>query len=146
MEKTTIKTFLRHSTDGKNFDKLIDITSYPDIFATPEKLDISDLSSGQKKYTPGMKDLPDYEFGFNYTKDAYDICKALEGKEEFYQIAFGENGEFGCWGWKGDIFVTPTGGQVGGTRQGKVVCYPATELEEVSAAAQTASTEPETDE
>lgn len=143
MEKSTINTFLYHSTDGKNFTKLIDITSYPDIFTAPEKLDISDLSSEQKKYTPGMKDLPDYEFGFNYTKERYDTCKALKGKEEFYQLRFGANGEFGCWQWKGDIFVTPTGGQVGGTRQGKVVCYPATDLTEVetTAAAQTTNTE-----
>lgn len=132
MEKSTINTFLYHSTEGKNFTKLIDITSYPDIFTAPEKLDISDLSSEQKKYTKGMTDLPDYEFGFNYTKDAYDVLKALEGSKDYYQIRFGANGEYGAWQWQGDCFATPTGGQVGGTRQGKFICYPETELEEVT--------------
>lgn len=136
MEKTTINTFLYHSeTKDGDFKKLIDITSYPDIFTAPDKLDISDLSSSQKKYTPGMTDLADYEFGFNYTKESYAKCKALEGKKGFYQIRFGENGEFGAWQWQGDVFATPSGGQVGGTRTGKIVCYPETEVKEVTIAA-----------
>ena len=50
MEKSTSKTFLYYSdTTSGGFKKLIDITSYPDIFSPPEKLDISDLSSNQKK-------------------------------------------------------------------------------------------------
>lgn len=149
MEKTTINTFLYHSTDkGSTFKKLIDITSYPDIFSTPEKLDLSDLSSAQKKYTPGMRDLPDYEFGFNYTKEKYDTCKALKDKKDtVYQLRFGESGEYGCWQWSGDIFVTPTGGQVNGVRQGKIVCYPETDVTEVepTEAVQIASTEENSD-
>lgn len=134
MEKTTINTFLYHSATGTGaFTKLIDITSYPDIFTAPEKLDISDLSSDMKKYTPGMKDLADYEFGFNYTKDGYDICKALEGDDKhYYQIRFGANGEYGAWQWQGDIFATPTSGSVGAVRTGKIICYPATEVAEVT--------------
>lgn len=143
MEKTTIDTYLYKKTkEDTDFKKLVDITSYPDIFTSPEKLDISDLSSAQKKYTPGMKDLPDYEFGFNYTKARYDSVKVLMGKADTeYQIRFGKNGEYGCWGWTGDIFVTPSGGQVGGTRQGKIICYPETDVTdvEVKEAAQQAS-------
>ena len=129
MEKTTIDTYLYHSDkENGTFTKLIDITSYPDIFTAPEKLDISDLSSDMKKYTPGMKDLADYEFGFNYTKTDYENCKKLEGKEEYYQIRFGKDGQYGAWQWKGDVFVTPLSGSVGGARTGKIVCYPATEV------------------
>lgn len=134
MEKTTIKTFLYHAESSTgNFEKLIDITSYPDIFTAPEKLDVSDMSSDQKKYTPGMKDLADYEFGFNYTKAGYAKCKALEGDEDHcYQLRFGENGEYGAWQWQGDIFATPTSGSVGAVRTGKIICYPATEVAEVT--------------
>ncbi len=147
MEKTTINTFLYHSKTGSDFTKLVGITSYPDIFSTPEKLDVSDLSSDQKKYTPGMRDLPDYEFGFNYTKEAYEKVKALKGNKDVkYQIRFGKDGEFGCWQWQGDIFVTPSGGQVNGVRQGKIVCYPETDVTEPdmnTAAAQASGDEPE---
>ena len=135
MEKTTINTFLLHSdTEGGEYTKVVDITSYPDIFTAPEKLDISDMSSKQKKYTPGMIDLPDYEFGFIYDKDAYDAVKALEGTEGFYQIRFGENGEYGAWGWKGDIFATPTAGGVGAVREAKLICDPAGEVTPVTVA------------
>jgi hypothetical protein len=133
MEKTTINTFLLHANtaDGE-FTKVVDITSYPDIFTSPEKLDISDMSSRQKKYTPGMVDLPDYEFGFIYDKAAYEAVKALEGKEVFYQIRFGANGEYGAWQWKGDIFATPTAGSVGSAREAKLICYPSTEVTPVT--------------
>lgn len=135
MEKTTINTFLMHcDTENGEYTKLVDITSYPDIFTAPEKLDISDMSSRQKKYTPGMVDLPDYEFGFIYDKVSYDAIKGFEGTERYYQIRFGENGEYGAWGWKGDIFATPTSGSVGSVREAKLICYPAGEVTPVTVA------------
>ena len=129
MEKTTINTFLYYSEgDSNTFTNLVNITSYPDIFTAPEKLDISDMSSKQKKYTPGMVDLPDYEFGFIYDKADYEKIKALEGKTSKYQLRFGENGEYGAWEWQGDVFATPTSGSVGSAREAKLICYPSTEV------------------
>lgn len=134
MEKSTSKTFLYYApltgTTPGTFQKLIDITSFPDIFTPPEKLDISDLSSNQKKYTQGMVDLPDYEFGFIYSKAAYDAVKALEVADTkyAYQLRFGANGEYGAWTWQGTHFATPSGGNVGEARQGTIVCYPETEV------------------
>lgn len=138
MEKSTSMTFLFHKV-GDTFSKLVDITSYPDLFVKPEKLDVSDLSSNQKKYVPGMVDLPDYDFGFNYSKEAYAKVKALEGKSTTYQLRFGANGEFGIWQWDGDIFVTPTGGAVGAARTGTITVYPATNVTEVDDTAVTIS-------
>lgn len=134
MEKSTSKTFLYHSaSETGKFEKLIDITSYPDIFSAPEKLDISDLSSNQKKYTQGMFDIPDYEFGFIYNKTSYDAVKALEnGAIHYYQLRFGENGEYGAWQWSGTHFATPSGGGVGAVREGKIVCYPESEVTEAT--------------
>lgn len=133
MEKSTSKTFLYHSaTSEGTFAKLIDITSYPDVFSAPEKLDISDLSSNQKKYTQGMVDLPDYEFGFIYDAAKYATVKGLEdGSTHYYQLRFGENGEYGAWQWSGTHFATPTGGSVGAAREGKIVCYPESDVTEV---------------
>lgn len=134
MEKSTSKTFLYHSTtESGTYTKLVDITSYPDLFSPPEKLDVSDLSSNQKKYTPGMVDLPDYEFGFNYTKAAYDALKDLEdGSTHYYQLRFGEKGEYGAWQWSGTHFALPVGGQVGSKREGKIICYPDGEVTEAT--------------
>jgi hypothetical protein len=133
MEKTTVNTFLYHSTTSSGtFEKLVDITSYPDLFSAPEKLDISDMSSRQKKYTPGMVDVPDYEFNYIYSKTAYDSIKELEGTTGYYQLRFGANGEYGAWQWSGDIFTTPTAGSVGSAREAKLTCYPAGEIAEVT--------------
>lgn len=137
MEKTTINTFLYHSSiNNGTFSKLVDITSYPDIFTAPEKLDISDMSSKQKKYVPGMVDLPDYEFGFIYDQTAYKVIKELEGKDEYYQLRFGANGEYGAWQWHGDVFATPKGGSVGAVREASLTCFPASEVSEVTIAIQ----------
>lgn len=133
MEKSTSLTFLYHSAtaDGA-FTKLVDITSYPDMNAAPEKLDVSDLSSNQKKYEPGMIDVPDMEFGFNYTKERYDSVKEKEDITGYYQLRFGENGEYGAWQWSGKHAVTVSGGQVGGARQGKVTMYPDSKIKPVT--------------
>ena len=130
MEKTTINTFLYYKAGtATTFTNLVNITSYPDIFTAPEKLDISDMSSKQKKYTAGMVDLPEYEFGFIYDKTDYDKVKALEGQTTVsYQLRFGKDGEFGAWEWQGDVFATPTSGSVGSAREAKLVCYPSTEV------------------
>ena len=133
MEKTTSNTFLYYAdkADG-TYAKLMDITSYPDIFSAPERLDRSDLSSNQKKYVEGMIDLPNYEFGFNYDKASFDAAKAKEGKVGYYQIRFGANGEYGAWQWSGTHFTTPTGEGVGATRKGKIVCYPESAVTEAT--------------
>ena len=129
MEKTTINTFLYYKEGtATTFTNLVNITSYPDIFTAPEKLDISDMSSKQKKYTPGLVDLPEYEFGFIYSKVDYEKVKALEGKTVTYQLRFGQIGEYGAWEWQGDVFATPTSGSVGSAREAKLVCYPSTEV------------------
>ena len=143
MEKSTSLTFLYHSTtaDGA-FSKLVDITSYPDMGSAPEKLDVSDLSSNQKKYEPGMVDVPDMEFGFNYIKARYDALKAMEGTKGFFQLRFGENGEYGAWQWSGKLAVTASGGQVGGARQGKVTMYPDSDIVPVSVGASAPDPDP----
>lgn len=135
MEKTTINTFLMHSeTEGGEFKKLVDITSYPELFSAPEKLDISNMSSKQKKYTPGMVDVPDQEFGYIYDRASYKAIKALEGKDHYYQLRFGANGEYGCWQWHGDVFTSFSGGSVGSAREAKLITYPADDIEEIEIA------------
>ena len=133
MEKSTSLTFLYYKAAGEQeFTKLVDITSYPDIYTKPEKLDVSTLSSNQKKYTEGMVDTPDYDFGFIYSKEAYQKIKALAGDNTiFFQLWFGEAGEYGKWQWTGSVFVTPSAGDVGAARTGVLTCYLETDITEV---------------
>ena len=132
MENTTINTFLMHSeTESGEFKKLVDIKTYPELFSAPEKLDISDMSSKQKKYAPGMVDVPDQEFGYIYDRASYKAIKALEGKDHYYQLRFGANGEYGCWQWHGDVFTSFSGGSVGSAREAKLITYPVGDIKEV---------------
>ncbi len=135
MEKNTALSFLYYSeTESGAFAKLCDITSYPKIRTAPERLDISDLSSRQKKYTEGMIDPEDMTFGFNYSKDRFTTLKGKEGKVGYYQLRFGEKGEYGAWQWSGTHFTSVDGGEVGAVRKGTVTCYPESEIAEVTIA------------
>lgn len=129
MEKTTVNTYLYVGESASALSKLIDITSYPDLMSPPEKVDISDLSSKQKKYTDGMVDLPDYEFSANYTLANYQKVEGMKGKKLFCELRFGENGQYGTFSWQGTIFPSVSGGDVGGKREMKVTCYPESDVE-----------------
>lgn len=136
MEKSTSNTFLMYSeTENGEFKNLVNIRSYPDIFSPPEKLDVSDLSSNQKKYEPGMVDVPDQDFGYIYNKPDYDKIRALKDTPLYFQLRFGKNGEYGCWKWHGKVFTTPSGGGVGDPREAKLITYPDSDIEEVTVTA-----------
>ena len=131
MEKTTINTYLYRSTTATGtFSKVVDITKYPKLFSAPEKIDVSDLSGKQKKYEPGMVDVPDLEFGYIYTKAAYDAIKVYEGTTGYYQLRFGENGEYGDLQWSGDCFTTQNEGSTGSAREATLTCYASSEITE----------------
>lgn len=130
MEHATIDTYLEYKEGSMSgFEILSDITSYPDLFTAPEKLDISDLSSRQKKYAEGMTDVPDYTFGANYVKVTYDKVKKLEGKTDIeFRLLFGKTGQYGAWGWTGSIFANVKGGEVGGKREMEITSYPQSDI------------------
>lgn len=130
MATNTSLTFLRYkkTPEAPTYEKLVDITSYPDVFTAPAKLDATTLSNTQHTYIPDIKDVPDMVFGINYTLADFTKLKALEGTQTAFELAFGENGEEGKFQWTGDIFVNPKGGSVGAVRSGEVTCYPSTEI------------------
>lgn len=131
MEKTTIFTYLymKPATTGATFAKLCDITSYPDLFTAPEKIEISDMSHRQKLYAEGMTDVPDYQFGANYTAASYTSVKASENVDtNTYQLRFGENGEYGAWEWTGSHFVNILGGELNSKRSMQITCYPNSDI------------------
>lgn len=134
MEKSTINTFLFAKTASESkASKLCDITSYPDLFTAPEKLDISDLSSKQKKYAEGMVDVPDYTFGANYATADKTKLKAMEGDDTIvFELRFGAKGEYGAWTWTGSLFLNVKGGEVGGKREMEITVYPKTDITETT--------------
>lgn len=129
MAISTALTTLKYSTDqGTSYDKLVDITNYPDLGATPTKLDTTDLSATNFKTSIlGLQDVPDLTFEANYTSEAYALIEGLTGKQLF-QLEFGADGAFGTFNWEGEIRVYAVGGAVDEVRKMTVVLSSETPL------------------
>ena len=121
MAISTYKIFLMSSTDGSQYEKLIDIKSFPDLGGAPEMLETTTLSDSMQTYIPGIQSLDALEFECNYTKEDFTKLKALEGKEPSYAVWFGgtgegetltPTGEHGKFNFKGQLSVYPVGGGV----------------------------------
>lgn len=128
MPKNTSKTYLYRKAAEGEWAKVCDITSYPDVFTPPPRLDATTLSNTQRVYIPDIADVPDMTFGMWYEVTEFEKIKGFEGTPADYQLRFGDTGEDGVFSWTGDIFVTPLGGSVGAVREGQITTYPSTEI------------------
>ena len=119
---STYQTYLmyRTSTSG-TFDKLIDITSFPDLIPTPERIDITTLSDYMRKYIAGIGDTGEMSFGANYTPANFQKVNNLKGHQYEYAVWFGASGEagsevpdghYGKFSWTGDAYASVNGGGV----------------------------------
>lgn len=129
MAVSTALTTLKYSTDaGLTYEKLVDITNYPDLGATPTKLDTTDLSATNFKTSIlGLQDVPDLTFEANYDKDKYDMIEGLTGTQQL-QLEFGLDGANGMFNWDGEIRVYAVGGAVDEVRKMMVVLSSETPL------------------
>lgn len=63
MAKCTNVTYLMKKKDGDaTFEKLLDITEYPDLGGEKEKLDVTTLSDKKKRTINGIEDTGDLNF------------------------------------------------------------------------------------
>ena len=120
MAKCTNYTFLMVKRDGEDeFSKLIDITQYPDLGGSKEKIDVTTLSDKKKRTINGIEDTSDLEFSAWYEKADYEKLIAIEAadKVDTYQLWFGEDGEDGIFEWQGKMAVYPTSGSSNAARE-----------------------------
>jgi hypothetical protein len=120
MAKCTNKTFLMvKKSGGDSFEKLIDITQYPDLGGSKEKLDVTTLSDTRKRTINGIEDSSDLEFSAWYEKDDYEKLLALEAADSIdtYQLWFGDDGADGIFEWSGKMAVYPTSGSSNAARE-----------------------------
>ena len=124
MATATAGTYLFYKTEvGSAYTKLVDITSYPDMGATPNKLDTTDLSATKFKTSiMGLQDIPDLTFECNYDKNAMATINSLEGDKLYLQLQFGTDGANGTFSWQGEVTVYAVGGGVDEVRKMMVVC------------------------
>lgn len=116
MAISTYKIFLMVSEDGSDYEKLIDIKSFPDLGGAPEMLETTTLSDSMQTYIPGIQSLDALEFEANYTKEDFAKLKALEGTEKHYAVWIGGTGE--------GVNLTPTGSDGKFNFDGQLSVYP----------------------
>ena len=130
MAVNTSNTILNYSTDnGTTWTKLVDITSYPDLGATPSKLDTTTLTAVKFKTSIlGLQEIPDLTFEANYDPTDYQAIVALEGQKLALQLSFGSAGADGTFKWEGEVSVFVSGGGVDEVRMMSVTCSAETEI------------------
>lgn len=104
------------------WEKLVDITTTPDIGSTPNMLETTTLSNDSQTFIPGIIQLSDgLEFGHNYTKSDYEKINKMVNTEYHFAIWKGgdksgntstPNGNDGIWEFDGQIVAVVNGGGV----------------------------------
>lgn len=121
MAISTFKVFLMKKKTTNDWEKLIDIKSFPDLGGAPETIETTTLSDPMQTYTLGIQSLDALEFEANYTLDEYKALKALEGVTNDYAVWLGgtetggvitPTGVNGKYKFKGQLSVFPSGGGV----------------------------------
>ena len=119
---STYQTYLmyRTTTNGA-YDKVIDITSFPDLIPPKDRIDITSLSDYMRVYIQGIGDTSEFSFGANYTPNNYSKIVELEGKQYEYAVWFGASGSAGSevpdghngkFSWTGEVSAGINGGGV----------------------------------
>ena len=119
---STYQTYLMYrTTTAGTYQKVIDITSFPDLIPPKERIDITSLSDYMRVYINGVGDTAEQTYGANYTPENYAKVTSLEGHQYEYALWFGASGSqgsetpdghYGKFEWTGDISAGINGGGV----------------------------------
>ena len=139
MATSTYMTFLMHE-DNSLWEKLIDITEFPDLGTDPEMLETTTLSDRMQTFILGIQGNEAMTFNTNYDKAGYVALKALKNNEHGYGVWFGgtENadgtvtptGTEGKFSFKGQLSVRVIGGGVNEVRGMSITIAPSTVITE----------------
>lgn len=96
---------LFHSATGASasYTKLVSITSVPATGSAKPKIETTELDALTKQYIADRADLPDMEFGYNYTDSNYTAVEAVCDQEHYFMIIYGDgtgvviHGEANTW-------------------------------------------------
>lgn len=131
MAKTTANTILKWAeSKAGTFEKLVDITDYPDLGSEPNKLDTTDLSD--TKYMTnilGLQEAPDLEFEANYELAEYTKIAAMQNKDYWFNLELGAAGVDGIFEWSGSVQVYKNGGAVDEVRKMTIILSASTPIE-----------------
>ena len=139
MATSTYMTFLMHKKDS-TYEKLIDITEFPDLGTDPEMLETTTLSDRMQTFIMGIEGNEAMNFTTNYDKTGYTALKALKNKGEGFAVWFGgteqedgtvtPTGTEGKFSFKGQLSVRVTGGGVNEVRKMGITIAPTSVITE----------------
>lgn len=135
---STYQTYLMvKKTPTGNYEKVVDITSFPDLIPPSDRIDITSLSDAVRVYIKGIGDTVEQTYGANYTPESYQAVAELEDNQYEYALWFGAtgtagsevpDGHYGKFEWTGDISVGLNGGGVNEAIGMNIVCTPSTPI------------------
>ena len=135
---STYQTYLMYrTTTNGTYQKLIDITSFPDLVPPKDRIDITSLSDYMRTYINGIGDTSEMQFAANYTPENYAAVNALENHQYYYAVWFGASGSqgsevpdghMGKFSWTGDVSAGISGGGVNEAVGMTINCTPATPI------------------
>lgn len=142
MATSTYMTFLMHGTGSPSttYEKLIDITEFPDLGTDPEMLETTTLSDRMQTFIMGIQGNEAMTFNTNYDKTGFKALKALKGKVEKFAVWFGgtetadsvtPTGSEGKFAFEGQLSVRVTGGGVNEVRGMAITIAPTTVITEM---------------
>lgn len=106
---------LSYKKQGSTYEEILNLQECPDLGGTAEKVDVTVLADGNKKYINGIKDYGDLAFKFLYdnsgTTSNYRIVRGLEeaGNVVDWKVTFPDNTEFA---FSGEVTTSIDGASV----------------------------------
>jgi hypothetical protein len=96
-------------------------------------LETTTLSDEMQTFIIGIQSADAMAFTANYTKADYTAVKADAGKDLYYSLEFGDEGDEGIFEWQGQHSVYVTGADVNGVVEMVITIAPSTKPELKSA-------------
>ena len=106
---------LSYKKQGSTYEEILNLQECPDLGGTAEKVDVTVLADGNKKYINGVKDFGDLAFKFLYDNSGatsnYRIVRGLEeaGSVVDWKVTFPDNTEFA---FSGEVTTSIDGASV----------------------------------
>lgn len=90
-----------YSANGNSYTEINNLQEIPSLGGTPDKVDVTCLADGNKKYINGLVDYGDLAFKFLYDNSSetsnYRVLKSLTGIN-YFKITFPDNTAFSFTG------------------------------------------------
>lgn len=112
MATSTYQTYLCKKSSS-NYNKILDIKSFPDLGGSPELIETTTLSDAMQTNILGVQSLDALEFTANYTKADYNTVYSLKGSDLDLAVMVTEDGlNYFPFEWEGELDVFVAGGEV----------------------------------